>query len=225
MSIMQVFATNRGCVSMGARIKGCAFLYLLILLIVVVVVEPFAGQVYGAGVVRFGDQNVEQWYGTLGGDLIQAYTKITVTKPTTIQSFSMYLQYAGSDGSQCMKFAIYKDNGWGSPAGQPLVAFTQREYCLRPSPSWGPAWYTWRLNATVDYLTINTPGDYWLCTLAKNTYGTIYHYAYSGSYDYTYGYNNWYFSAPYYLGFPQYFSTMAGWEYNAPYSFYATGTS
>ena len=128
-----------------------------------------------------------------------------------------------------MKFGIYRDNGEGSPVGQLLVAATHKEYCLRATPTWGPRWQTWNLNATVDYIPISTPGDYWLCTLAKQTFGTIYHYAYSGSYDYTYGYTSWYFSNPYYLGFPQYFYTWAeygplGSEYNGPYSMYVTGT-
>ena len=194
-----------------------------LMILTVLVIFPSAGQVYGVGAARFGDQNIEQWTSTIGGDIVQAYTQITVSKPTVIQSISMFLQYSGSDGSQCMKFGIYLDNGSGSPAGQPLVAATQREYCLHGSGSWGPAWQTWNLNP-LDYLTINSPGDYWLCTLAKQTYGSIYHYAYTGAYDYTYGYASYYFSNPYYLGFPQYFSTTPGWEANGPYSFYVTGT-
>lgn len=199
---------------------------LLILLLgaVIIAAQPSITEAYADSLVSYGDRNVEQWTGTIGGDLVQAYTMITVTKPIIIQSFSMYLQYAGSDGTQCMEFGIYMDNGSGSPAGQPLVAATHRSggYCLRGSGSWGPAWQTWNLNG--DSLMINAPGDYWLCTLAKQTYGSIHHYAYTGAYDYTYGYANYYFSSPYYLGFPQYFSTNPGWESNAPYSFYVTVT-
>ena len=197
------------------------------LMLTVLAVFPSASQVYGAGTVRLGNSNVEQWTSVIGGDMVQAYTLITVGKPTVIQSVSMFLQYSGSDGTQCMKFGIYMDNGAGSPAGQQLVAATQREYCLHGTGTWGPAWQTWNLNP-LDYLTINTPGDYWLCTLAKQTYGSIYHYAYAGAYDYTYGYASYYFPSPYANGFPQFFASDStvglGWEANGPYSFYVTGT-
>ena len=104
-----------------------------------------------------------------------------------------------------MLFGIYQDNGSGSPAGQPLVAYTRNAYCLHGSGSWGPAWQTWNLKPS-DYLTINTPGSYWLCTLAEQTYGSIYHYAYTGtSYDYTYGYANYYFSTIVLKWFSNYF--------------------
>jgi hypothetical protein len=134
----------------------------------------------------------------------------------------MYMQYSGSDGTQCVKFGIYRDNGSGSPAGQFLVAATQREYCLHGTGSWGPDWQTWRLG--FDTLRINEAGDYWICTLAKQTFGSIYHYAYTGAYDYTYGYANYFFYTPYETGFPQIFTTTPGWEANAPYSIYVTGT-
>jgi len=201
------------------------FLYLMVL-VVFTIVQPLAIPTFAASSVRFGDQNVEPYAGTIGGDLVQAYTLVTISKPTVIQSFSMFMTYAGSDGSQCMLFGIYQDNGSGSPAGQPLVAYTRNAYCLHGSGSWGPAWQTWNLRPS-DYLIINTPGDYWLCTLAQQTYGSIYHYAYTGtSYDYTYGYANYYFSSPFGNGFPTTFSSAQGigWESNAPYSFYMTGT-
>ena len=203
------------------RSIGCVAVY-LILLTVFMMAEPIMGQAFGVTSTRFGDQNAEQWASTIGGDLVQAYTKITVTQPTILQSVTMYLQYAGSDGSQCMRFGIYQDDGSGSPAGQLLVAFTQNGYCLHGSGSWGPAWQTWKLVQS-DYLTIKTPGDYWLCTLAKQTYGSIYHYANTGAYDYNYGYANYFFSTPYSQGFPTTFSSNPGWESNAPYSFYMTG--
>jgi hypothetical protein len=201
--------------------RGRAKIYLM-LLAVFILSQPLVTQTFAATLSRYGDQNIEQWAGTMGGDLVQAYTKITITAPTVIQGVSMYLQYAGSDGSQCVKFGIYKDNGSGSPAGQPLVAATQKGYCLHGSGSWGPAWQTWNL-ASSDYLTISTPGDYWLCTLAKQTYGSIYHYAYAGAYDPNYGYANYFFAAPYSQGFPSTFSSNPAWEANAPYSFFATG--
>jgi len=205
--------------------KKCVMIYLL-LLTVFVLVQPFVTEAYRVGLVSYGDQNIEQWGGTIGGDLVQAYTKVTISRPTVLQSVSMFMAYAGSDGSQCMLFGIYQDNGSGSPAGQPLVAYTRNAYCLHGSGSWGPAWQTWNLRQS-DYLTINIPGDYWLCTLAEQTYGSIYHYAYTGaSYDYNYGYANYFFSSPFLNGFPTTFSSPQGigWESNAPYSFYMTST-
>jgi hypothetical protein len=199
--------------------KKCVMIYVL-LLTVFVLVQPFVTEAY---TVSYGDRNVEQWGGTIGGDLVQAYTKVTVGRATVIQSVSMFLQYAGSDGTQCMLFGIYQDNGSGSPAGQPLVAFTRYAYCLHGTASWGPAWQTWKLFPS-DYLMISAPGDYWLCTLAKQTYGSILHYSYSGAYDYTYGYANYFFASPYANGFPTTFTSTPGWESNAPYSFYMTGT-
>jgi len=201
--------------------RGRAIIY-LILLAVFIMAQPIATQTFAATSTRYGDQNVEQWAGTMGGDLVQAYTKVTISGPTVIQSVSIYTQYSGSDGSQCIKFGIYMDNGNGSPAGQPLVAATQNGYCLRGSASWGPAWQTWKLRPS-DYLTINATGDFWLCTLARQTYGSIYHYAYAGAYDYTYGYADYFFATPYDQGFPSTFSSTPAWESNAPYSFYVTG--
>jgi hypothetical protein len=87
-------------------------------------------------------------------------------------------------------------------------------------------------------------GTYWLCTLASEGYGTVYHFTYTGSYGgqflYQYGYFYYGFPASYALGYPPtifgnttyidgqylvlpYNSANIG-EYNAPYSFYATGT-
>ena len=114
------------------------FLYLMVL-VVFIIVQPLAIQTFAASTIRYGDQNVEGYAGTIGGDLVQAYTLVTISKPTFIQSVSMYMAYAGSDGSQCMLFGIYQDNGSGSPAGQPLVAYTRNAYCLHGSGSWGPA--------------------------------------------------------------------------------------
>ena len=198
-------------------------MYILVLG-VIILGQAFATQTFGVTVARYGDQNIEQWPGTIGGDLVQAYIMITVNGPTVIQSVSMYLQYSGSDGTQCMYFGVYQDNGSGSPAGQPLVAFTSTAYCLHGSGSWGPDWQTWRLRAS-DYMLLPTAGGYWICTLAKQTYGLIYHYAYTGAYDYTYGYANYFFPAPFGNGFPTTFASSPGWESNAPYSFYVTGLS
>jgi hypothetical protein len=196
----------------------------VIVLGVVILSQAFATQTFGVTVTRYGDQNIEQWPGTIGGDLVQAYIMITVNGPTVILSVSMYLQYSGSDGTQCMYFGVYQDNGSGSPAGQPLVAFTSNAYCLHGSGSWGPDWQTWRLRSS-DQMFLPTAGDYWICTLAKQTYGSIYHYAYTGAYDYTYGYANYFFNAPFGTGFPTTFASSPGWESNAPYSFYVTGLS
>ena len=192
--------------------------------------------------VIYGDTNIEPVAITLVSQYVEALTRITVTHPTVIQSVSLYLQYTDSDGSQCIKFGIYKDNSNGNPLNQSLVAATQNGYCLQMTTSWGPAWETWNLTQS-DFMTINTPGTYWLCTLAEEAYGTIYHYTYTGAYGgyylYNYGYYGGYaFPASYTLGFPPtvfgnttygnflivpYNSNNIG-QYNAPYSFYATGT-
>ena len=148
----------------------------------------------------------------------------TVPGPTVIAAVSMYLQYSGSDGSQCMYFGIYQDNGNGSPAGQPLVAATHSTYCLHGSASFGPAWETWRLRPD-DNLTLSAAGSYWLATLAEQTYGTLYHYAYSQYYDYTYGYADYFFATPYSQGFPAVFSSTPAGEGNGPYSIYVTAVS
>ena len=73
-------------------------------------------------------------------------------------------------------------------------------------------------------------------------FGTIYHFTYQGAYGgqslYNYGYFNYAFPASYVLGFPPVVfgnSTFGNYnifphypnnpgEYNAPYSFYVTGT-
>lgn len=174
-------------------------------------------------------------------------TKITVTQPTTIQSVSMYLQYSGSDGSQCLKFGIYADNGGAygqsNPLNEPLIAATHNGYCFKTG-DFGPAWETWSLQAS-DYLTISSAGVYWLAVLPKQSYGLIYRFTYTGAYPgqflYNYGYFMYGFPASYALGFPTinfganpyqygsgnlilpYNSENVG-EYNAPYSFYMTGT-
>ena len=160
----------------------------------------------------------------LEATMVQAYVMFSVPGPAVIHSISMYMQYSGSDGSQCMWFGIYQDNGNGSPAGQPLIASTKTTYCLRGSASWGPAWQTWKLR-TNDTLSIPASGDYWLATLAAQSYGNIYHYAYSSSYDYTYGYATYFFTTPYSLGFPTFFASNPAWEGNGPYSVYVTASS
>ena len=192
--------------------------------------------------LTYGDSNVELTADSIPANLVEAYLRITVTQPIIIQSVSLYLQYTGSDGSQCIKFGIYRDDPLGSrnPKGQPLVAATQNGYCLGASTTWGPGWYNWTLIPS-DYLAIKTPGTYWLSLLAKYNFGTIYHYSttqvcnsyysnlgcYSSYYDYTYGYNNWAVYSPYSQGFPRNFSSTAMTEQsqnNAPYSLYVTGT-
>jgi len=191
----------------------------LILLFALVVVQMSGPLAFGQNLTYYGDQNVEQWTSSLAGNIVQAYTKITVSGPVVIQVVSMYLQYSGSDGSQCLKFGVYQDNGNGSPAGQPLVASTQHAYCFHVAVTWGPAWQKWNLRPD-DALVIPAAGDYWIATLASRTFGSVYHYAYSSSYDYTYGYADFFFAAPYSAGLPITFSSNTVWEGNAPYSFY-----
>lgn len=203
------------------RSRGSTIVYLILLIALAVTLVP---QSFALTITNYGDQNVEQWASTIGGNMVQAYVMFTVPGPVVIRSISMYVQYSGSDGSQCMWFGIYQDNGNGSPAGQPLVASTAKSYCLHGSASWGPAWETWKLRAN-DTLTIPAAGTYWLATLAAQTYGSVYHYAYSSSYDYTYGYATYFFTTPYSFGFPTIFSSTPSWEGNGPYSIYVTAMS
>jgi hypothetical protein len=206
---------------MMTRGRGSTIVYLILLIGLAVTLLP---QSFASTIANYGDENVEQWTSTIGGNMVQAYVMFTVPGPVVIRSISMYMQYSGSDGSQCMWFGVYQDNGSGSPAGQPLVASTKTVYCLHGSASWGPAWETWRLRSN-DTLSIPAGGAYWLATLAAQTYGNIYHYAYSSSYDYTYGYATYFFTTPYSLGFPTYFSSSPAWEGNGPYSIYVTASS
>jgi hypothetical protein len=212
------------------------------LLLIVATVTLIASQSIAVSAsANYGDTNIETLTSTLIQQYVVALTKITITHPTVMQSVSMYLHYTGSDGSQCIKFGIYSDDGNGSPMGQSFVAATQNGYCFQITESWGPAWETWQLVPS-DYLTISTPGVYWLCTLANQAYGTIYHYTYTGSnggqYLYNYGYYSYSFPASYSLGFPQvnfpqpnfpgaHLAMAANFtivENNAPFSFYMTGT-
>jgi hypothetical protein len=170
---------------------------------------------------NYGDTNAEVYPTTLVSQYVFALTKITITQPTVMQSVSMFMQYSGSDGSQCIKFGIYADNGTQyGPIGERLVAATVNGYCLGVG-NYGPGWITWKLYPT-DYLTINEPGVYWLCVLAEQAYGTIFHYSYTGAfggqYYYNYGYNSYSFPASYVLGFPP----TAGFGANTPYSTYAS---
>ena len=178
---------------------------------------------FSGPIASYGDQNIEQWQGTVGGDTVQAYLMFSVPGPVLIRSVSMYLQYSGSDGSQCMWFGVYADNGNGSPAGQPLIASTRNTYCLRPGVTWGPAWQTWNLRG--DALFLPGAGTYWLAVLAPQSFGNVYHYAYSSSYDYTYGYATYFFTTPYAQGFPPFFNSNPSWEGNGPYSIYVTASS
>jgi len=180
-------------------------------------------QTLASTVASYGDQNIEQWTGTIGANIVQAYMMFSIPGPVVIQSVSMYIQYSGSDGTQCMWIGIYQDNGNGSPAGQPLVASTRNTYCLRGG-IYGPAWETWKLRPS-DYLALNSSGTYWFAVLGPFTFGNVYHYAYSSSYDYTYGYGTYFFYAPYAQGFPSIFSSTPVSEANGPYSIYVTATS
>ena len=68
---------------------------------------------------NYGDTNVEPLASTLIQQYVVALTKITVTHPTVMQSVSLYVQYTGSDGSQCLKFGIYADgNNGNGPLGK-----------------------------------------------------------------------------------------------------------
>lgn len=205
---------------MSNRARGHLVLYLTLL--IALTAGLMAPQTFAANQSSFpqyyGDQNVEQWTSTIGGSIVQAYTMITTPGPILVQIVSIYLQYSGSDGSQCMWFGIYRDDGSGSPAGQPLVASTKSTYCLHGTASWGPDWETWRLRAS-DALTIPAAGTYWLAVLASQTFATAYHYGISSEYDYTYGYATYFFTTPYSLGFPSVFSSNPSWEGYGPYSF------
>jgi len=185
---------------------------------------------------NYGDTNAEVYPVTLTAQQVVALTKITITQPTVMQSVSMFMQYSGSDGSQCIKFGIYADNGTQyGPIGERLVAATVNGYCLGVG-NYGPGWITWKLYPT-DFLTINSPGVYWLCTLALQSYGTIFHYSYTGAYGgqgyYNYGYGSYSFPASYTLGFPPTIGFGANTQYQnypnydryitnstAPYSFF-----
>ena len=223
------------------RNSKCIVLILLSLAAVVALTAPF---VLAQTLVTYGDTNVEVATTTLLDNYVNALTKIVVTQPTVITSVSMYLQYSGSDGSQCIKFGIYRDNGGtyaqSNPVGEPLVAATANGYCFLLG-NFGPAWETWPLLPS-DQMALN-PGTYWLATLALQDFGTIYHFTYTGAYGgqylYNYGYFNYAFPASFALGFPP--TTFANTtytngegailpfnpanigEYNAPFSFYVTG--
>lgn len=120
--------------------RKCIVLPLLILAAIIALTTPFVS-VYAA--VAYGDANVEPATTTLLASYVDALTKITVTHATTITSVSMYLQYTGSDGGQCIKFGIYGDNGGpygqSNPLNQPLIAATKDGYCLQVG-NFGPAW-------------------------------------------------------------------------------------
>ena len=218
---------------------GCAFLFLVG---VIALTTPFVS-VFAA--TTYGDANIEPVTSILVPQFVMALTKIYVTHSTTISSVSMYLQYSDSDSSQCLKFGVYGDNGaayaQSSPMNQPLIAATRNGYCLRQG-DFDPAWETWSL-ASSDYLTIRNAGTYWLAVLAKEAYGTVYHFTYTGAYGgqflYQFGYFYYGFPASYTLGFPPTvfgnttysnanlilpFNQNNVGEYNAPFSFYVTGT-
>ena len=143
------------------RRRGVA---VLLILAAVTLIASQSAAVFAS--TNYGDTDIEPITSTLMQQYVVALTKITVSHPTVMQSVSLYMRYTGSDGSQCIKFGIYADNGNGSPCGQKLVAATQNGYCFQVTETYGPAWETWQL-APSDYLTISTPGVYWLCTLAN----------------------------------------------------------
>lgn len=220
------------------KIQYCALTLFLVLLAL-----TFSSSAFGYSIL--GDSNVEPATSTLVSQYVMALTKFTVTHSTTIQSISLFLQYAGSDGSQCIKFGIYGDNGGpygqSNPLNQPLTAATHNGYCLQTG-DFGPAWETWVL-LPGDSMSLG-PGTYWLCTLASEDYGTIYHFTYTGAYGgqflYQYGYFYYGFPASFALGYPPTvfgnttytdgqglilpFNSANIGDYDAPYSFFAIGT-
>ena len=193
----------------------------LALVALFIVAQPVLAQTFAATDMTYGDPNVERWSSTIGGDIVQAYTMITLNAPTLIKSVSLLLQYSDSDGSQCMNFGLYPANGSGSPAGQRLASATKVGYCLDAASVWGPAWQTWNLSPS-DFMVVQ-PGTYWLCTLAKQTYGTVFHYSYTDGSDWTYGTSTYYFVSTYAYGFPQFFNPNPTGSTEGPYSFYVTG--
>ncbi len=213
-------------ISMTSRSRVPLFLYLILLIVLstTLAIPRISASNINVFIptASYGDTNVEQWSSTIGGNIVQAYLMFTTPTPLVVQFVTMYVQYSGSDGTQCMRFGIYLDNGNGSPAGEPLIAATLNSYCLHGSVSWGPDWETWRLHP-IDFLNITQPGTYWLAVLASQTFGNVYHYAYSSSYDYTYGYATYFFPASYSQGFPTIFSTTPAWEGNGPYSIFVSG--
>jgi hypothetical protein len=185
----------------------------------------------------YGDTNIEVATANLIAQNIEALTKFKTAQQITIHSISMYLQYQGSDGSECLKFGIY---GYANPPmGQPLVAATTSGYCLQTG-DFGPAWETFTLQPS-DSMTV-PPGTYWISVLASPTATitppvTIYHYAYTGEgvnvgaeNMYTYGYFGGYaFPASYTQGFPPVpFAEFGEWiinnseSLNAPFSVYVS---
>ena len=220
------------------KLRYCGLAFFLVLLAITLAPGAFAS-------IVVGDSNVEPATTTLVGQYVMALTKFSVTAPTTIGSISLFLQYTGSDGSQCIKFGVYGDNGesygQSSPLNQPLIAATRYGYCFQAG-DFGPGWETWLL-LPGDQMTVG-PGTYWLCTLAAEAYGTVYHFTYTGAYGgqflYQYGYFYYGFPASYALGFPPtvfgnttytdgqnlilpYNSANIG-DYDAPFSFFATGS-
>ena len=224
---------------MVRRSIGCCGLTLFLVLLACTITSP----VFATTVL--GDSNVEPAASTLVASYVMALTKFTVTQATTLQSISLFLQYSGSDGSQCIKFGVYRDNGGpfgqSSPLYEPLVAATHYGYCFLTG-DFGPAWETWVL-LPGDQMMIG-PGTYWLCTLALQGYGTVFHFTYTGAYGgqylYQYGYFYYGFPASFELGFPPTvfgnttytngqgnilpFNSADIGSYDAPFSFFATGT-
>jgi len=127
-----------------------------------------------------------------------------------------------------------------SRLNEPLISATENGYCFMLG-NFGPAWETWTLQPS-DYLTIPAAGAYWIAVLPEQSYGTIYHFTYTGLFPsealYTYGYYMYAFPASYTLGFPRtVFAAVPAYgyviqpsnsgnvgNYNAPYSLYVTGS-
>ncbi len=84
------------------------------LMIIVVFALSVGSQAFATSTVTYGDQNIEQWSSTIGGNIIQAYLWFNINQPIVIKSVTMFMQFSGSDGTSCIKFGIYRDSGTGS---------------------------------------------------------------------------------------------------------------
>ncbi|MFI5449640.1 MAG: hypothetical protein ACHQ03_07745 [Candidatus Bathyarchaeia archaeon] len=172
---------------------------------------------------------------------VSMYLQYTWSDGSQCLKFGIYGNTVGSGGVPQFNDPYNIDQN--TPGNQSLIAATQNGYCFNRTPSFGPAWETWTLQPS-DYLKIPSAGVYWLAVLPKESFGWFYTFMYTGlsggEFLYNYGYFMYGFAASYALGFPptnfalymtaptpgSYLITPfnAQYEYNAPASFYVTGT-